>query len=114
MLPNLYQSFSHTYFCAICLALKYRGQKDKTICLHDSKILCLKSIPELPFNISTFLHSYYVNDTQCRTILQTIYPKFNLYLKDNPLLDVLKVQLQIVGVDQDPNAIGATFHYQMA
>ena len=34
-------------------------------------------------------------------------------LNDNKLLDVLKVQLQIVGVDQDPQSLGATLHYQM-
>ena len=35
-------------------------------------------------------------------------------LKDNRLLEVLKVQLQIVGVDQDPQSLGSMLHYQMA
>ena len=35
-------------------------------------------------------------------------------LKDNCLLDALKVQLQIVEVDQDPRSMGSTLYYQMA
>ena len=35
-------------------------------------------------------------------------------LMDKRLLDALKVQVQIVGVDQDPNSIGSTLRYQMA
>ena len=48
------------------------------------------------------------------TVLVTLYPNFNMSLHDNRLLDALKIQLQIVGVDQDPSSIGATLHYQMA
>ena len=47
-------------------------------------------------------------------ILTILYPNFHMSLKDNRLLDALKVQLQIVGVDQDPRSLGATLHYQMA
>ena len=48
------------------------------------------------------------------TVLETLYPNFNMSLHDNRLLDALKVQLQIIGVDQDPNSLGATLHYQIA
>ena len=48
------------------------------------------------------------------TILTTLYINFYMSLKNNRLLDALRVQLQIVGVDQDPQSLGATLHYQMA
>ena len=35
-------------------------------------------------------------------------------LKDSRFLDTLKVEVQIVGVEQDPKSIGSTLHYQMA
>ena len=48
------------------------------------------------------------------TVVVTLFPNFNVSLKDNHLLDALKVQVQIIGVEQDPKSIGATLHYQMA
>ena len=48
------------------------------------------------------------------TIFTTLYPNFCMSLKDNRLFDALKIQLQIVGVDQDPWSIRATLRYQMA
>ena len=47
------------------------------------------------------------------TVVVTLFPNFNVSLKDNRLLDALKVQVQIIGVEQDPKSIGATLHYQM-
>uniref|UniRef100_A0A803QDR5 Polyprotein n=1 Tax=Cannabis sativa TaxID=3483 RepID=A0A803QDR5_CANSA len=48
------------------------------------------------------------------TIIVTFYPNFSMSLWDKRLLDALKVQLQIVGIDQDPDSLGSTLHYQMA
>ncbi|KAF4372297.1 hypothetical protein G4B88_004613 [Cannabis sativa] len=48
------------------------------------------------------------------TVIVTFYPNFCMSLRDKRLLDALKVQLQIVGIDQDPDSLGSTLHYQMA
>ena len=48
------------------------------------------------------------------TVVVTLFSNFNMSLKDNRLLDTLKVEVQIIGVKQDPKSIGATLHYQMA
>ena len=47
------------------------------------------------------------------TIITTIFPNFCMSLQDSRLLNALKVQLQITGIDMDPNSISAILHYQM-
>ena len=39
---------------------------------------------------------------------------FNMSLKDDRLLDALKVEVQIDIVEKDPKSIGSILHYQMA
>ena len=47
------------------------------------------------------------------TVLTIFYPNFCMYLIDYRLQEALKVQIQIVSVDQDPRSMEATLHYQM-
>ncbi|KAJ0044601.1 hypothetical protein Pint_05443 [Pistacia integerrima] len=47
------------------------------------------------------------------TIMVTFYPNFNMLLKDNALLNALKVQVQIVGEIPKTREFMATLHYQL-
>ncbi|PON71893.1 Viral movement protein [Parasponia andersonii] len=101
------QGFSHIHFGAIRLALTYHGRKGLPVCakiaLLDTRMLkyqhaCI-GIIETTLNAGTYI--------------VTFYPNFCMSLKDKRLTDAFKVQLQIIGVEQDPQAMGATLHYQM-
>ncbi|KAI5438191.1 hypothetical protein KIW84_024076 [Lathyrus oleraceus] len=48
-----------------------------------------------------------------RSVLLTIFPNYNVILNDNTLPTRLKVQVQITGIDQVPEAMSATLHHQM-
>ena len=100
------QGFTHIHFGAIRLALMYHGRKGLPV---STRIALLDT------QMRKYQHAYIgtIQTTlNTRTILVTLSPNFNMSLHDNRLLDALKIQLQIVGVDQDPNSIGATLHYQ--
>ena len=47
-------------------------------------------------------------------VFVTIFPDFNMFLKDPHLCDALKVQVQITGASQVQNTFAATLHYQLA
>ena len=46
------------------------------------------------------------------TIFVTLFPNFNITLKDPHLCDALKVQVQITGVSLVQDTYAATLHYQ--
>ena len=48
------------------------------------------------------------------TIFVTLFPNFNMPLKDPPLCDALKVQVQITGASQVQDTYATTLHYQLA
>ncbi|KAL2327566.1 hypothetical protein Fmac_020993 [Flemingia macrophylla] len=47
------------------------------------------------------------------SVVLTIFPNFNVQLRDPTLSKRFKVQVQIVGAEQDPEAIAATLHHQL-
>ena len=47
------------------------------------------------------------------TVFVTLFPNFNMSIKDPYLTTALKVQVQIVGVSQVQGAFARTLHYQM-
>lgn len=47
-----------------------------------------------------------------RTIFVTLYPNFNIPLKDPNLPATLKIQMQITGAPMVKNAYAATMHTQ--
>ena len=49
-----------------------------------------------------------------RTVFVTLFPNFNMPLKDPHLCDALKVQVQIIGASQVQDTYAATLHYQLA
>ena len=49
-----------------------------------------------------------------RTVFVTLFPNFNMPLKDPHLCDALKVQVQIIGASQVQDTYEATLHYQLA
>ena len=104
----LAQGYTHIHFGAIRLALTYHARKGLPLCarlgLLDTR---MKKYQDASIaTIETTLNA--------GTVVVTLFPNFNMSLKDNRLLDALKVEVQIVGVEQDPRSIGATLHYQMA
>ncbi|KAK4607188.1 hypothetical protein RGQ29_001131 [Quercus rubra] len=48
------------------------------------------------------------------TIFVTLFPNFNMSLKDPHLCDALKVQVQITGASQVQDTFAVTLHYQLA
>ena len=48
------------------------------------------------------------------TVFVTLFPNFNMSLKDPHLCDALKVQVQITGASQVQDTFAATLHYQLA
>ena len=48
------------------------------------------------------------------TVFVTLFPNFNMSLKDPYLCDALKVQVQITGASQVQDTFVATLHYQLA
>ena len=49
-----------------------------------------------------------------RTVFVTLFPNFNIPLKDPYLCDALKVQVQITGASLVQDTYAATLHYQLA
>ena len=48
------------------------------------------------------------------TVFVTLFPNFNMPLKDLHLCDALKVQVQITGASQVQDTYATTLHYQLA
>nr|AHN13809.1 movement protein [Aristotelia chilensis virus 1] len=112
-IPSVYPSqwiaegFTHLHFGAVRLALTFHGRKglpiSSRIALLDSRFLeyqhaCIGTI-ETTLNAGT--------------VFVTLFPNFNMPLKDPHLLTALKVQVQIVGATQVQETFGATLHYQL-
>ena len=49
-----------------------------------------------------------------RTVFVTLFPNFNMSLKDPHLCDALKVQVQITRTSQVQDTFATTLHYQLA
>ena len=47
------------------------------------------------------------------SVVLTIFPNFNVQLRDPTLPNRFKVQVQLVGAPQDEAALSATLHYQI-
>ncbi|KAF4360715.1 hypothetical protein F8388_016502 [Cannabis sativa] len=102
------QGYTHIHFGAIRLALNYHGRKglpvSARIGLLDTRMRKYQHASIA--TIETILNA--------GTVVVTLFPNFNMSLRDNRLTDAFKVEVQTVGVDQDPTSLGATLHYQMA
>ncbi|KAF4375467.1 hypothetical protein F8388_024126 [Cannabis sativa] len=102
------QGLTHIHFGAVRLALTHHGRKGLPVCAR---------ITLLDTRMKKFQHASIGTleaTLNAGTVIVTFYPNFCMSLRDKRLLDALKVQLQIVGIDQDPDSLGSTLHYQMA
>ncbi|KAF4378007.1 hypothetical protein G4B88_004614 [Cannabis sativa] len=102
------QGLTHIHFGAVRLALTHHRRKGLPVC---ARIILLDT------RMRKFQHASIGTleaTLNAGTVIVTFYPNFCMSLRDKRLLDALKVQLQIVGIDQDPDSLGSTLHYQMA
>ncbi|KAF4402876.1 hypothetical protein G4B88_010328 [Cannabis sativa] len=102
------QGYTHIHFGAIRLALNYHGRKGLPVSAR---------IGLLDTRMRKYQHASIATietTLNAGTVVVTLFPNFNMSLRDNRLTDAFKVEVQTVGVDQDPTSLGATLHYQMA
>ncbi|KAE8719974.1 hypothetical protein F3Y22_tig00109923pilonHSYRG00045 [Hibiscus syriacus] len=99
--------YSHIHFGVIRLALNYHGTEGKPvvarIALLDTRYLkyqdaCIGTVEATMNN---------------GLVMVTLFPNFTMALADPNLMDVLKVQIHIVGAPQIKSSIIATLHYQI-
>ncbi|KAK8993220.1 hypothetical protein V6N11_033323 [Hibiscus sabdariffa] len=99
--------YSHIHFGAIRLSLNYHGVEGKPvvarITLLDTRYLKYQDacIGTVEATINNGL------------VMVTLFPNFTMALEDPNLMDVLKVQIHIVGAQQVESSIIATLHYQI-
>ena len=90
------------------MALAFHRRKGlplvSTISLIDSRFLEYQN--EIIGTVQTTLNA--------RTVFVTLFPNFNMSLKDPHLCDALKVQVQITGASQVQDIFATTLHYQLA
>ena len=90
------------------MALTFHGRKGlpvvSRISLLDSKFLEYQNA--IIGTVQTTLNA--------GTIFVTLFPNFNMSLKDPHLCDTFKVQVQITGASQVQDTFAATFLYQLA
>ena len=105
VIPWQKQGYTHLHFGAMRLALTFHGRKGlpvvSRISLLDSRFLEYQNA--VIGTIQTTLNA--------RTIFVTLFPNFNMSLKDPYLCDALKVQVQITGASQVQDTFAATLHY---
>ncbi|KAF4369255.1 hypothetical protein F8388_022911 [Cannabis sativa] len=102
------QDYTHIHFGAIHLALNYHGRKG---------LLVSTRIGLLDTRMRKYQHASITTietTLNAGAVVVTLFSNFNMSLKDNRLTDAFKVEVQTVGVDQDPTSLGTTLHYQMA
>ncbi|KAF4369790.1 hypothetical protein G4B88_022175 [Cannabis sativa] len=102
------QGLTHIHFGEVRLALTHHGRKGLPVC---ARITLLETRMRKFQHASIGTLEAILNAV---TVIVTFYPNFCMSLLDKRLLDALKVQLQIVGIDQDPDSLGSTLHYKMA
>ena len=94
VIPWQKQRYTHLHFGAVRLALTFHGRKGlpvvSRISLLDSRFLEYQNA--VIGTVQTTLNA--------GTIFVTIFPNFNMSLKDPHLCDTLKVQVQITGASQ--------------
>ena len=108
VIPWQKQRYTHLHFGAVRLALTFHGRKGlpvvSRISLLDSRFLKYQNAV-----IETDQTTLNVG-----TVFVTLFPNFNMSLKDSHLCDALKVQVQITGASQVQDTFAATLHYQLA
>ncbi|CDP21296.1 unnamed protein product, partial [Coffea canephora] len=98
----------HIHFGAIRISLSFHGRKG---------LLVVARVALLDTRFTQYQHACIATvetTLNAGTVFVTLFPNFNMSLVDPHLLDALKVQVQIIGVDQVQDAIAATLYYQMA
>ncbi|KAI5400362.1 hypothetical protein KIW84_065304 [Lathyrus oleraceus] len=101
------EGYTALHFGAVRLILSLHGRKNQPvfckIALLDSSYLHYENAV-----IGTVLTTLHVG-----SVVLTIFPNYNVSLSDNTLSTRLKVQVQITGTDQVPEAMLATLHHQI-
>ena len=102
------QGYTHLHFGAIRLALTFHERKGlpavSRITLLDSRLLEYQHT--VIGTVQTTLNA--------RIVFVTLFPNFNMPLKDTHLCDTLKVQVQITGASQIQDTYETILHYQLA
>ncbi|KDP22907.1 hypothetical protein JCGZ_01845 [Jatropha curcas] len=97
------QKYTHLHFGAIRLVLSYHGRQGLPVTarlsLLDTRYYVVIG------TIATTLNA--------GSIVLTFFPNFNMSLEDPRLSTALKVQVQIIGAEQDAETISATLHHQI-
>ena len=108
VIPWQKQGYTYLHFGAVRLALTFHRRKGlplvSRISLIDSRFLEYQN--EIIGTVQTTLNA--------RTVFVTLFPNFNMSLKDPHLCDALKVQVQITGASQVQDTFATTLHYQLA
>ncbi|GMN48228.1 hypothetical protein TIFTF001_017386 [Ficus carica] len=101
------QGFTHLNFGAIRLAPTFHGRKGLPVC---ARIALLDSRHRIYRDavIATVQTTLNVG-----IVITMVFPNFCMSFQDSCLLNALKVQLQITGINMDPNSIFAALYYQM-
>ena len=99
------QGYTHLYFGAVRLALTFHGRKG------------LPTVSRMALLDSIFLEYQHAvigtvqTTLNAGTVFVTLFPNFNIPLKDPHLCDALKVQVQITGASQVQDTYATTLHY---
>ena len=108
VIPWQKQGYTHLHFGAVRLALTFRGRKGLPvvfrISLLDSRFLEYQNA--IIGTVQTTLNA--------GTVFVTLFPNFNVSLKNPHLCDALKVQVQITRASQVQDTFAVTLHYQLA
>ena len=101
------EGYTALHFGAVRLILSLHGRKNQPvfckIALLDSSYLHYENAV-----IGTVLTSLHAG-----SVVLTVFPNYNVSLNDSTLSTRLKVQIQITGSDQVPEAMSATLHHQI-
>ncbi|CAI8595172.1 unnamed protein product [Vicia faba] len=101
------EGYTALHFGAVRLILSLHGRKNQPvfckIALLDSSYLHYENVV-----IGTVLTSLHAG-----SVVLTVFPNYNVSLNDSTLSTRLKVQVQITGSDQVPEAMSATLHHQI-
>ncbi|MCH90083.1 polyprotein-like, partial [Trifolium medium] len=101
------EGYTALHFGAVRLILSLHGRKNQPVfckvALLDSSYLQYENAV-----IGTVLTSLHAG-----SVVLTIFPNYNVSLSDSTLSTRLKVQVQITGSDQVPEALSATLHHQI-
>ncbi|RDX80469.1 hypothetical protein CR513_38976, partial [Mucuna pruriens] len=100
------EGYTHLYYGAIRLILSLHGRRglpvSARVSLLDSSYLHYENA--VIGIVLTTLHA--------GSVILTIFPNYNVSLKDPTISHRLKVQVQITGADQVAEALSATLHHQ--